>query len=336
MYPQTFHLWTTAVFCSSLFCLSSSFMIVTPRVSRTLKQSKYIQGLHYGDGNLYFGTNCGRVCCIERDDNAKLEEKWINTFSSRNIQKISGTDDSLLISCDSVDGEMSRTVICDAKTGNVLDDMFWKDTTIYETLTDKNEWIRVNAYGEVMVKTATRENDFQVKYRMPIHNMDFISTATIYKRKLYAVTMSGKLFVINIDDFDLTLWHRLHIEIPTCIHVMNHPQTHAEFLYIGNHEGIVHFTQIVDGKMSQHTQKHVHNAVATQIDSNYQGVFVSFDDSQIVALEIMSFRELFSVRTNNPCYINIDSFCLSPRGIFYPDNINKKIELENIDRHRLN
>lgn len=316
-----------------------SFHVIASKTAlKTLQQTKYIQGLHYAQGNLFYGTDTGKVCCISRDNQAKLEQKWTRKISSRNVQRISGNDESLLISCDSECGEVGRTVVCDLEEGNVVDCAIWGDTTAYETLTEKNEWIRVNVYGHIMSKVLHRDEAFSVKYRIPIHNMDFISAATIHKKKLYAVTMSGKLFIINLDKFDIMSWHSLHFDIPTCIHVVSHSNSNVEFLFVGNRNGMIHFAQMNEGKVTSHTQKQIRDpgsdAIVTQIGSNHHGVFISFDDSNIVGIEMLSFRELLSVNTNTPSYTNIDAFCLSPLGLFYADNEHKQIRLEIIDPRR--
>lgn len=309
-----------------------SFM--TPSLSKALMKPKYLQGLFYGQGNLFFGTSTGRICCISRDDNAKLTNKWIQHISTRNIRKISGNDDLLVVTCDSENGLTTPTVVCDQETGDIIDHTSWTDTTVFETITDKYEWIRVNAVGDVMVKILNWEDDFKIKYRLPMSSMDFVSAVTLHKKKLYVVTMSGKVIVLNLDKYEISLWHNLHFDIPTCIHVVSHANSDAEFLYVGNRVGMVHFTQIVDNKMTSHTQKQLHTAVVTQIDSNYQGVFISFDDSKIVGIETMSFRELYSVNTNTSLYTNIDSFCLSPRGLIFVDSSKQKIRLEAIERRK--
>lgn len=290
--------------------------------------TKYIQGIHYSNGDLFFGTDNGNICCLSRNSNADLSRKWVQTVSTRNVQRIDGNRDNLLITCDSERGEAGRSVICDIQSGKHVDTHIWQDTTVYETLTDDNEWMRLNSYGELMTKVLHRDNEFTVKYRIPISSLDFVSCAKIHKKRLYAVTLSGKLCVIHLEKLEIETWQKLNIVIPTCIHVANPSNSDALFMFIANLEGSVHFSQMINGKITSYTEKHVHNSVATQIGSNYQGVYISFEDSYIAGFEILSFREMFSFKTHNPSYKNVDSFCLSPRGLFYVDNVNNEIRME--------
>lgn len=335
MFPQLFFLWTVAT-----IYFGDSLVIVSPF---SQSPSKYIQGLHYTNGNLFYGTNEGNLCCITRNDNAKLQQKWFRPISSRNIQRIKGNDKSLLITCDSVYGEAGRSVVCDMDSGHVMDNHVWKDTTIFETLTDSNEWIRVNAQGEMVTKVLHRETEFTLKYRIPMSSMDFVTCATIHNDRLYAITMNGKMFVVNLERLEIETWHAIHLQLPTCIHVVSphgtNGPTNSVFVYVANQSGTVYFTQITEGHTMSHTMKQVHHAVATQIDSNHQGVFISFGDSHIVGLEMLSFRQLYSIKTENPCYTNVDSFCLSPRGLFFIDNRKNEIRMETIAKgqgHRNN
>lgn len=311
--------------------VADAFAVVKPMQTST---TKYIQGLHYTNGHLFYGTNEGQLYSIRKDDKTKLHQKWFQKISSRNIQRIRSNGKLLLITCDSVGGEAGSSVVCDVTSSRILERKLWKDTTVYETLTDNNEWIRVNARGHVESKQALDVAPFSLHYRIPMSSMDFLTCATIHKNRLYATTMQGKLVVVDLIRKTIVTWHSIHMDLSTCIHVASPPASsdasNSVFVYIANQQGYVYFTQITGGIVTSHTMKSVHSSFATQIDSNQQGVFVSFGDSHIVSLEMMSFREQYSVKTGNPSFTNIDSFCLSPRGLFYVDNKKNEICMETL------
>jgi hypothetical protein len=88
------------------------------------------------------------------------------------------------------------------------------------------------------------------------------------------------------------------------------------FVYIGNAVGDVYFIQITEEKCISHSQKKVHDASVTQIESNSRGVFFSFDDCTIKGMEMLTMQEFFSKRIHGTLYHHTDNFCLSPRGLF--------------------
>lgn len=322
---------------------SGSFPLLTRTDNAVLRNAKYVQGIDYRRGHLVFGTDDGHVCCmVNAHPRRRLLEKWTTQVSMRNLRRISGNDDYVLVTCDPIDSdEVSRTVVCDLETGGIRDTKVWTDTTVFESLTSENEWVRLNVYGELMTKLLHRDDEFTRRLGLPLRNSDFVTAATIHKNKLYVITMDAKLFIVSLENFNMVAYHSLHIDVPTCIHVIHHPSTahtNVEFLFVGNYQGMIHFAQLNDDKITSQTHKRMretdHDAIVTQIRSNHHGVFASFDSAEITGIEMMSFRELFRIKTPSPTFINVDAFCVSPMGLFYIDNDKREIRLETLQPHR--
>lgn len=309
------------------------------KTSQRLWHVKYLQGLHYSDGRLYYGTNDGSVVCLTRNEKGTFQQMWRSYVSKRNIRKIKSTQDHMLVSCDPimVSGiedvcETGRTLLCELESGNVVDSQVWHDTTVYETITEHaGEWVRCNVRGDIFVKSikATVDTDICHRGRIPLRTGDFLSSAFVYEQKLYAISVVGEFFVMSLKDMKVQLRDNIHFKTSTSMHVLEPYKgrdRNTIFVYIGNASGEIYFIQITEEKCISHSQKKVHDAGVTQIESNSCGVFFSFDDSTIKGMEALTMQEFFSKRVEGTLYHQTDSFCLSPRGLFSICN-SKDIEM---------
>lgn len=297
---------------------------------------KYIQGIEFGNGNLFYGTNDGKIVCVGRDE-AKLRHRWSVPITSRSIHRIQTTHKYLLASCDTVRrNETGRSVLCDIQTGSVLDVVSWADTTMFEAVTFGNEWIRVNMRGDILGKAFPRDGPFSLKLRLPLGSSDYVLCGTMYKEKLYLMTMNGNLWVVNIEPgvpCEVLNRYATRFQFATTIHVTEPLRSeNSAFVYVGNQDGDVYFTQLTEGECVSHTQRRLHPSVVTQIESNSCGLFIAFQDSTIVAMEIISFREVMRVHGNAHFYPNVDAFSLSPRGIFYISDNERCIRVKSLEK----
>lgn len=299
---------------------------------------KYIQGLEFGNGHLFYGTNDGNLVCLGRTDNSKLLYRWTMPIATRNIRKIQTNQKYILASCDTETVDATgRSVLCDIKSGHVLDSMRWRDTTVFEGITFSHEWIRVNAEGCISSKFVHRDQAFSCRLRLPLGHHDYIVCGTLHCDRLYLMTLSGNLWIVDMEqqqghgEFKIVDRYKTKFQLATTIHVTRPLRSdNSVFVYVGNQEGEVYFTQITDRQAISETRKKLHSSVITQMESNMKGIFVAFQDSTIVSMEIMSFRETMRVSGDAHFYTNTDSFSLSPRGLFYISDNETRIRMTSL------
>lgn len=294
---------------------------------------KYIQGLEFGNGHLFYGTNDGKVVCIGRHEqqSSHLIHRWSVPVASRNIRRIQTTQKYLLASCDPEDVQATgKSVLCDLKSGQPLEAVTWTDTTVYEGMSLSQEWMRVNARGDIYSKQCPRDADFQWRLRIPLSSHDQIVCGTLFNDHLYLMTLSGNLWVVEHGS-KIVGRHRTKFPLATTIHVTRPLRSdNSVFVYVGNQQGEVYFTQITDDACISYTQKRLHDCVVTQMDCNTRGLFVAFEDSTIVGMEILSFRETMRIKGNSHFYTNVDAFSLSPRGLFYISDNDTRIRMTSL------
>lgn len=310
------HLLTTVV---AYHHHHASVSIIKPYPPRP----KYIQGLEFGNGNLFYGTDDGRIVCLAKTDSAMLLHRWSVPVTTRNIRKIQTNQKYILASCDteSVDAT-GRSVICDLKSGHILDSIKWRDTTVFEGITFSHEWVRVNAEGDIQSKRVHHDEGFTCRLKLPIGCFDHAVCATLHCDRLYVMTIGGRLWVVDLEqttgEYKVINRYKTKFPLATTLHVTRPLRSeNSVFVYAGNQQGDIYFTQITEDQSISETRKTLHSSVVTQIESNSRGLFVAFQDSTIVSMEIMSFRETMRVCGDAHFYTNADSFSLSPRGLFY-------------------
>jgi len=303
---------------------------------KPLSKYGYIQGLCFRNANLYYGTNYGEVVCLKRDEKANLIEKWVLPVSKRNIRQIKATSSHLLVRCDAVDmSETGRSVLYSLEDLMVNGIKRWNDNTVYEGITEDNQWIRCNARGEIVSRFVDKEEGFVVRKELKLGTFDHVSCATIYYHRLYIMTFQGYLWVINIqkEKYVVEGRHQLNFPLSTVIHVSepSKPEFNSVFVYIGNQEGEMYFTQLFEKRCVGHMRDRINEGVITQILTNGRGVFVAFDDATIMLIEPLKFVELFRIKGQSHYYTHMDSMTLTPRALFYISDDDKLIRFHTIE-----
>ena len=288
---------------------------------------KYIQGLHFNSGHLYYGTNNGYVVSVTRKDN-DVVTKWYQKISTRNIKSIDSFDKQLLIDCDATNyEETSRTFIC-SDEGDVIDSCSWKDTTIVQGISQKN-WVRCNTKGFIESKDIFNENIFKHRYKIPLLGEDYLTCGVVKNDMLYTMSIDGQFTIVDTQTFKIVWRQFTRFKLSTCINTYEPLGQNSSFTYIGNRKGEIYFIQLTDGNKISSTMKQLHNVPMTNIYiMNGHGPLCYFIDSTIQGLKFISFESFINMKldeNNSP-----NSFALSSQGIFTIKNQNE-IVLHNLN-----
>jgi len=309
-----------------LLCINVSALI---RIDPLMPSIKYIQGVHYNAGSLYFGTNRGEIVCVRKDDTYNLYRKWMNVVTKRGIRKIKSTSKYVLVDCDANSfDETGRTVLCSIDDGKIVDQQIWRDSTVFEHIVKENEWVRCSYDGTVVSKMLNQEDEFVMKCRIPLMTSDYVTTSVIYDGKMYLVTLNGFLWIIDMNDFKIINRYQLNFYMASSMTVDRlHSTSSSVFIYIGNQKGNIYFINMKDDTIICHTEKVIHNGVVTHILSNRKDVFVAYHDKEIFQFDMLSFDPIHRMKMNTESYANIDSLSLSPRGLFFISDNERELML---------
>ncbi len=281
---------------------------------------KYIQGIHFKNGHLYYGSNNGYITSITRKD-SDVTTEWYKKISNRNVKSIdSFNDEHLLIDCDATCfEETSRTFICSSKDGSILDSCSWKDTSIIQGIY-KSTWIRCNVKGMVECKDILNEDKFKMVCNIRLMNSDYLTCGVVRNNMLYTMSLNGKLTIIDIESFKIIWTQNTKFKLSTCINVNDSFGRNTNFIYIGNQKGEIYFLQLTDNNIISTTTNTLHNIPMLNIDMHPLGPICYFTDSTLQGLKFVSF-ELFvhmQLQKNNN-----NQFAISKQGLFTIQNENE-------------
>jgi outer membrane protein assembly factor BamB len=280
---------------------------------------KYIQGLHFKNGNLYYGSNNGYITSVARK-NSDVVTKWYKKISNRNIKSIDSFDDKhLLIDCDATHfEETSRTFICSEEDGNIIDSCSWKDTTIVQGIY-KTNWLRCNVNGSIECKDILNDNQFKMVCKVPIIDGDYISCGVVKYDMLYTMSLNGKLTIIDIESFKIIWTQNTKFKLSTCINVNDSFGRNTSFIYIGNQKGEIYFLQLTDNKIISTNTNTLHNIPMLHIYMHPLGPICYFMDSTLQGLKFISFELFLHMQLQK----NNNQFALSKQGLFTIQNENE-------------
>lgn len=311
--------------------LSQSFYVIKPDYN-----VKYIQGLHYNNGDLFYGTNTGHIVSVTRKDDGVVT-KWFNKLSNRNIKSIESFNKKLLVDCDATHiEETSRTFICSEEDGNVMDSCSWKDTTVVQGLYD-SIWLRCNTMGMVESKHIFTENTFINRCQLKLKEGDYLTCGIVKKNRLYTMSLNGQLTIIDTDTFKVIWKQNTDFKLSTCINIYEKFGNNSSFIYIGNQIGEIFFIQLTDDNKISSTRKILNTVAITNIHMHPHGPVFSFADATIQGLKFLSFDSFLEMNLGNHNrkgedipYMYQNYFTLSKQGLFTVQN-QKDIVLYNLN-----
>jgi hypothetical protein len=291
-------------------------------VIRPSQPIKYIQGLHFNQGHLYYGTNNGYVISVTRQDDTVIT-KWHNKLSNRNIRSINSFNKQLVINCDATHpDETSRTFIC-SKDGDVMDSTSWEDTTIVEGIYE-SMWVRCNTKGYVSSKTIMDENIFPIRLEIPLCENDYLTCGVVQKNMLYTMSLNGFFTIIDLRTFTIVWEQHTQYRLSTCINV-HEPFGHdTKFIYIGNQKGEVYFLQFKENenKKISSTVKKLYDNIVTNIYIHPTGPIFYFKDATIKGFQFVSFDSFLDMKLDDN-YSFQNTFTISNHGLFSIKNKNE-------------
>jgi hypothetical protein len=301
---------------------------LTPQIIKPFikHKFKYLQGLYFSDNKLVYGTNNGYLSCLFKNDDGILSEKWSVQHNKRNIKKISCQDDKLIIQCDAENYDTTgMTNILDIKNGQLLYQFEWTDTSIFEYITEDNQFIRCNPKGYIYIYCLDTLKNRNILFSLPKN--DFIISATYHKKYIYMTSFNGIFYIVDVKESKMISKINLNnILITTMnIHIYQNNEN-SLFLYTGDMNGVLSFYHIVDQKkiLSSHNQKKIlshsqtkyNDCPMTSIQMSVKGPIMSFTDSRIIGVQYLTFAPFLNISMNTNFYINIHSIYVSSLLLF--------------------
>jgi hypothetical protein len=287
---------------------------------------KYMQGMVFSDGALFYGTNRGEVAKISPSltRHGEIIDEWCVKISSRTIKSIDEfSDSSLFVTSDTVNvnDETSRTYVIDKTSGQVLQSMSWNDTTLAQYVY-KNTWYRCNVMGDMYFQSSTFP--FKVKRSFCLPSDGTLQCGFFLHDKFFTLSLGGTLDMYNIHTFEHLVRHETSFSCPTALFVQKPAHlTDTYFVYAGDVHGKLYFGQMNQKILTQHAVRNVvtpGRGAITHISGNSRGPVLSFSDSSLVAVESMSYQIYFDVLTKS--FLSQERVCSSHANTFFIMNEN--------------
>lgn len=286
---------------------------------------KYLQGIYFNQGNLYYGTNNGFVHCVTKNDDEKSPnyvDLWKTQLGKRNIKKINnGNHNHLIIESDSHDGKYNgHSYIVNKQNGHCIWKKDWSDSTIYECITDDNCYCRFNKKGEIFTFPIEKKSQNAIKKKIRIAKTEYIVSIHYYENEFYIMTNKGRLLIIT-RNFNIKKIHELNVTFVSCMTLLKNHNNQSLYVYLGDVNGHLNIFQITNDKIisSQHYNMNVHS-VLTNIYLNFKTIFTCYANGIILGHDKKNFMPVFNITNENNFYSDIHSIYTSTVNIFICEN----------------
>jgi len=281
---------------------------------------KYLQGIYFNQGNLYYGTNNGFVHCVTKnhDESNNYVDLWKRKLGKRNIKKINeGNHDHLIIESDSHNEKYyGHSFIVDKKNGNCIWKKDWEDSTIYECITNDDHYCRFNKKGEIFIFSINKKSQNEMKRKIRIAKIEHIVSIKYYENEFYIITNKGRLLIVT-RNFHIKKIHEFNMPFVTCMTIFRNHNNDSLYVYLGDVNGNLNIFKITHDKIisSQHYNMDM-DSVMTNIFINFKTIFTCYGNGIILGHDKKTLLPVFNVTNENNFYSDIHHIYTSTVNIF--------------------